>query len=132
MKGFIFLVAGLFIVGSVPCWGDDHKEECQALVTSPVANFDFGDIPEGGGNVTHSFTVHNEGDLPLLITRVIASCGCTTPEWSKEPVAPGDSSMIHVSYNPLHRPGTFHKTISVYSNGSPNPLSLTIRGNVVP
>ena len=59
--------------------------------------FDFGTIKEADGKVSHTFEVSNTGDMPLVITRVIASCGCTTPEWPKEPVAPGKKAQIKVT-----------------------------------
>ena len=66
----------------------------------------------------------------IVLTRVIASCGCTTPEWTKEPIAPGKTGDIKITYNPKDRPGPFVKTISVYSNGKTGSFILTIRGEV--
>ena len=68
--------------------------------------------------------------MPLVITRVIASCGCTTPEWPKEPVAPGKSAEIKVTFDPANRPGPFTKTISIYSNGKTGSFIMNIRGEV--
>ena len=65
-----------------------------------------------------------------MITRVIASCGCTTPEWPKAPIAPGQKGEIKVTFNPDGRPGPFAKTISVYSNGKKGSFILNIRGEV--
>lgn len=103
----------------------------KAVITSETTTHDFGTIQENGGKVSHTFVVKNEGDGPLVITRVIASCGCTTPEWTKEPIAPGKTGDVKVTYNPSGRPGQFAKTISVYSNGKTGSFILTIRGEVV-
>ena len=87
-------------------------------------------IKEADGKVSHTFEVSNTGDMPLVITRVIASCGCTTPEWPKEPVAPGKKAQIKVTFDPAGRPGPFTKTISVYSNGKTGSFIMNIRGEV--
>lgn len=102
----------------------------QAVISTDQATHDFGEIKEADGKVAHSFEIKNTGDQPLVITRVIASCGCTTPEWTKEPIAPGKSGTIAITFDPAHRPGTFSKTVSVYSNGKTGSFILTIRGDV--
>lgn len=107
------------------------QSEKQAKIEAPVTEHDFGTIKESDGKVSHIFEVKNVGDAPLVITRVMSSCGCTTPEFSKEPIAPGKSGQITVIYNPEGRVYPFVKTISVYSNGKQGPLVLTIKGEVV-
>lgn len=94
--------------------------------------YNFGTIGEADGLASHVFTIKNTGDGPLVITRVTASCGCTQPEWSKEPIAPGKTGEVKVTYNPKGRPGPFYKTISIYSNGKKGRFSLGIKGNVTP
>ena len=103
-----------------------------AITVEGDAVFDFGDIKEANGPATHAFKVKNDGGTPLVITKVVASCGCTTPDWTKEPIAPGGSGEIKVTYDPTSRPGPFTKTISVYSNGKTGSYILTIKGNVIP
>lgn len=90
----------------------------------------FGTIGENDGRATHVFTFKNTGTTPLILTNVKAGCGCTTPEWDRQPVAPGASGKITVSFDPRNRPGSFVKSITVNSNAEPSVLSLTIRGNV--
>ena len=92
---------------------------------------DFGTISEGDGPVTYVFTLKNVGNAPLVLTRVISSCGCTTPSFSKDPIAPGKEGKVTVTYDPTGRIYPFVKTISVYSNGKKGPSVLTIRGEVV-
>jgi hypothetical protein len=107
-----------------------QKEAAITVIDS--TSYDFGDIKEADGPASHTFIVMNNGELPLVISRVVPSCGCTTPDWTKEPIAPGKTGDIKVTYNPQGRPGKFVKTISVYSNGKANgSYLLTIRGNVI-
>src|SRR6478752_807102 len=74
------------------------------------SGFDFGKIPQGRP-VTHIFEIVNTGKTPLLLTNVQASCGCTTPEWSKEPIKPGATAQIKVGYNSAAE-GYFNKSIT--------------------
>ena len=94
--------------------------------------FNFGSIKEAKGLASHVFTIRNTGDVPLVITRVTASCGCTRPEWTKEPIAVGASGILKVTYNPKGRPGPFYKTITIYSNAEKPRYNLAIKGNVIP
>lgn len=102
----------------------------KAIIAAEPAFHDFGEIKEADGKVSHTFEITNRGDAPLVITRVIASCGCTTPEWTKEPIAPGKKGSVDITFDPKNRPGPFAKTISVYSNGKAGSFILTIRGEV--
>ncbi|MDP2890932.1 MAG: DUF1573 domain-containing protein [Bacteroidota bacterium] len=91
---------------------------------------DYGTFKEELGVQTVSFNFKNAGPVPLIINNVQASCGCTTPEWTRQPVAPGASGLIKVSYDPKNRPGVFNKTIRVSSNAENADVVLTILGNV--
>ncbi len=92
----------------------------------------FGKIKEEAGPAVFNFQFSNTGTIPLIIQGVEASCGCTTPEWSHEPVLPGKSGFIKVSYNPEQRPGTFTKSITVTANVPKSFRVLTISGEVIP
>ncbi len=74
------------------------------------------------------FSFTNTGKVPLILNDVKASCGCTTPEWTKEPVLPGKNGTIRVTFNPKNRPGSFSKTIQVNSNADLPVVTLAIRG----
>ena len=90
-------------------------------------SFDFGKIMQGKP-VFHDFQVVNLDTVPLVIDNVQASCGCTTPEWTREPIAPGGTSIIKVGYNSA-APGYFEKTITLmYAEGMTSMVS--IKGNV--
>jgi len=87
----------------------------------------FGKIPQGRP-ATYVFEVVNIGSIPLKLDNVQASCGCTTPEWSREAIAPGASAQIKVGYN-AHAEGAFAKTVNISYNGNQNK-TLTITGEV--
>ncbi|MCC8094410.1 MAG: DUF1573 domain-containing protein [Tannerellaceae bacterium] len=124
MKQIIFIFMAMFLtIGSLAA-------QDNAVISVKESTHDFGEIIESNGPVSHTFVVENTGDMPLVITRVVTSCGCTTPEWTKEPIAPGKSGNIAVTFDPKGRPGPFSKTISVYSNGKSGSYILTIRGDV--
>jgi hypothetical protein len=90
--------------------------------------FDFGSIPQGRP-VTHNFEVVNKSNKPLMIDNVEASCGCTTPEWTEEAIAPGATSQIKVGFN-ASSVGKFQKTITIYYGDKVK--GLTISGEVYP
>lgn len=93
-------------------------------------SFNFGLIPEEKGSVGHSFKFRNSGTAPLVITRVTADCGCTTPAWPEEAIAPGEKAEIRVLFDPIGRAGAFVKRIRVFSNAPSSPLELSISGTV--
>ncbi len=101
----------------------------QGVLKFEKESHDFGDIAEGPV-ATYNFKVTNTGTAPVVISRAMASCGCTTPEWSKDPILPGASSVIKVGYNTSGRPGAFAKTITVTSNAENSSVILRINGNV--
>lgn len=92
---------------------------------------DFGKIKEGI-IATYDFTFSNTGNQPLLLTDVRPSCGCTTPEWPKEPIQPGKTGTIRVKYNSAGRPGNFSKSITVITNIPDKTPVLFIKGVVEP
>lgn len=91
---------------------------------------DFGNVPEQGGPVTYAFEFINTGNAPIIIQDVAASCGCTTPGWSKEPIAPGGRGFVKATFTPSGAV-PFDKSLTVTSTGSPNIVTLRIRGMVV-
>ena len=99
----------------------------KAVIDFEVKTYDFGKINEEDGKATYVFTFTNRGNSPLVLNRVQASCGCTTPTYTKEPIEPGKKGIITVTYNPAGRPGVFTKTITVYSNASEEQTSRRIK-----
>ena len=94
--------------------------------------YDFGNIKEDGGPVTHVFEFTNTGDGNLVIQSAKAECGCTKPEFPEQPIAPGKKGSIKVTFHPAGRPGGFTKIVTVRCSGSPGKVNLKIRGTVVP
>jgi len=107
-------------------------QETKPIISFTQKEFDFGTFPESAGLVVHDFQFTNTGKVPLILNNVKASCGCTTPEWTKEPVLPGKSGRISVTFNPKNRPGSFSKTIQVNSNADLPVVTLVIKGVVIP
>ncbi len=111
----------------------DNSEKSGEKSNKPVIKFekttqDYGKI-QYKGDGTCTFTLKNTGKEPLLLTKVRASCGCTTPSWPKEPIKTGESDTIKVKYNTRIK-GNFSKSIRVYSNAKNSPILLRIKGQV--
>lgn len=100
------------------------------LVFTP-AEWDFGSVAEQDGPVSHTFTAENTGDKPVAILDVVSTCGCTAPEFSREPVLPGRKTTVKVTFDPANRPGVFAKELGVYSTERRKIASLTVRGRVI-
>lgn len=130
---FFLLVSGVFCAQAQ----DRQASPMSSAVTLPVAKpeviefaqleYDFGKIPQGRP-VTHTFTFRNTGNEPIAISDVHASCGCTTPEWSKDSVGAGEHATIQVGFNAATE-GAFVKPIFItYNDGETR--QLIIKGDV--
>jgi hypothetical protein len=100
------------------------------VITFTKTEHDFGQVSEGE-KVSYSFKFLNSGKSDLLISNVIASCGCTVPSFPKKPIAPGETEFINVQFDSKGRSGKFTKDITVYSNTIPNSFQLIIKGNII-
>jgi hypothetical protein len=127
MKRLLFTFTLFLLTASVVL----AQQKGASFAVEGEAVHDFGDIKEADGLVTHTFKIKNEGDAPLVITRVQASCGCTTPDWTKEPIAAGKTGEIKITYDPAGRPGPINRSASVYRNGHAGTFILQIKGNVI-
>jgi hypothetical protein len=105
-------------------------QSARAYIRFTDTEHDFGTIEEKLGPVSHEFLFSNDGTLPLVISKVQPSCGCTSPEWTNEPVIPGKLGSINVRFDPKERPGPFAKTITVFSNAENRSVVLKIKGYV--
>ena len=138
MKQFIFLVIAFASFGISNAQeskinapeSNAQLSEAKETVTADKQEHDFGTITESGGDVTCDFFIKNTGNAPIVITKVTASCGCTAPNWSKEPIAPGKQGFVKVSFNPKGQNGNFTKSLVVFTSGNPQSLRLKIKGNV--
>jgi Protein of unknown function (DUF1573) len=91
---------------------------------------DFGEIAEEGGTADFEFTFINNSGRAIKILSVQASCGCTTPGWTQQPVASGKSGFVKVSFDPRGRPGYFSKSLTATTDFDANPILLQIKGQV--
>lgn len=120
----------LFILGLasvVQAQNNSSQVAAKDVLLLKETRYDFGKIQQGKP-VTHIFEVVNAGKEPLQIENVQASCGCTTPEWSPDPIAPGRAKKITVGYNAAVK-GAFEKTITVFYNSGKTKV-LYIKGDV--
>jgi hypothetical protein len=102
----------------------------QAKIEFKELKHDFGNVKEVNGPVSHVFTFKNTGNAPLVIQNVETSCGCTSPEYTREPVLPGKSGIVKATFDPSGRPNYFDKNLTVVTNASNNRVVLGIKGNV--
>lgn len=127
MMKFNFLLSLLF-VSSIGLLAQTKN----ARITFNEEVHNFGKIAEEKGPVTTEFTFTNTGAQPLIIQNVRASCGCTSPDWTKDPVLPGKKGFVKATFNPKGRPGPFNKSITVTSNAENSKVVLIIKGEVIP
>ena len=131
-----------FLMGSTYAMAQDESEpeEKPVITLTPVGTpklimqeteHDFGTI-DAGIKVTHVFTFVNEGSAPLVISKINTPCGCTAPSWSKEPIEPGKTGEITVTFNSTGKVGTQIKTLSIIYNSEMSPTMFTIKAAVTP
>ena len=128
MKKFISLVLFLALALSKGSLG----QTVEPTISFDKETHDFGNIKEEDGKVKYDFQFTNTGGKPLLINQVRASCGCTSPDWSKEPILPGKKGFVSATYDPMNRPGPFNKSLTVVSNSTNPNVVLYIKGEVAP
>ena len=117
----VFCIVTVFGVGIV---------QGQSKIAFEKTEHNFGSFLEAAGVQTTTFKFKNTGTTPLILNEVRASCGCTTPKWTRDPVAPNGSGEITVTYDPKNRPGSFNKSITVGSNAENSSVVLIISGQV--
>ncbi|MCL2597005.1 MAG: DUF1573 domain-containing protein [Paludibacter sp.] len=106
----------------------------QPAITFTNTTHDFGDVYVTDGRVSYVFEFTNTGTEPVVISKVNPSCGCTKPDWTQTPIAPGEKGVIIAKYDPSTPTGkamVFNKTLTVVSNTGKNVV-LTIKGNQIP
>lgn len=95
------------------------------------SNFDFGNIKKGS-KVNHVYEVTNTGTNPLIISEVKPGCGCTAPDFTKEPIMPGKKGKITLSFDSANFDGAVNKYADVFANVEKAPVKLTFNANVQP
>lgn len=144
MKIFFFVSALIICIGcndkksqnrlspdliSNPASASGNEKGALPVFEFPETRFHFGEVKEGE-KVSHTFKFKNTGNADLIIADVSPSCGCTVPEWSKEPVRPGEEGKIDVTFNTAGKTGMQSKTISVLANTVPSTRVLTISAEI--
>ncbi len=119
-----FMATGFYMCGQK----SENGSPKASNIEFDTLSHSYGEIPfNGEGDYEFIFT--NTGKAPLIITHVKSTCGCTIPEWSKEPIATDETGSIRVTYD-TRRVGTFVKSIYVYSNAENGVIKLMISGKV--
>lgn len=118
------VIAALFSGGSIV----SAQNEFEHTISFDKVVHDFGDIMIADGPQECKFTMKNISAAPVVIHRVLSSCGCTEPEWTKGPVKPGDCAEIKVVFSNDQGPYPFNKSITVYVSGLSKPVILNIKG----
>jgi hypothetical protein len=125
---FLFFIAALFI--SVASMAQAPAEAATDSIVFNKLEHDYGTIEQGANGETN-FKFTNKGQTPIVLSNVKASCGCTTPEWPRNPILPGEEGVIKVKYN-TSIVGAFNKSITVSSNAKNSNVVLRVKGNVSP
>jgi len=122
-KAILFII--IFNIVSI-----GYAQQSDTTIVFKKLTHDFGSIAQDSGKVNYSFEFMNKGVHPVIVQNATTSCGCTTSGWTKEPVEPGKTGYVTVSYNP-QTITTFEKTITVkFLGGNPESIKLYIRGSV--
>ncbi|HOO97959.1 MAG TPA: DUF1573 domain-containing protein [Bacteroidales bacterium] len=103
----------------------------QPMIKLSSNEHDFGTFKEESGVQKHDFIVTNTGNAPLVIQNIVTSCGCTQPEWTRQPIPAGATGKVTALYDPRGTWGKFNKTLTVYTNARPQVTVLVIKGEVV-
>lgn len=141
MKMKIYLLIPVLAILFASCGGDSKKTELTTDIVNlnkgeaPVMTFekelhDFGKITQGE-KVSYIFKFKNTGKSSLIISSASASCGCTVPEYSKEPIAPGADGQVEVKFNSESKQGVQSKTVTLVTNCEPNNVMIKIAAEVI-
>jgi Protein of unknown function (DUF1573) len=122
MKKVLFLFA--FVLMAAVSYG-------QGKIAFKTEKHDFGKVEEGV-TLSHDYEFTNTGSVPVVISNVQPSCGCTTPFWTKEPIMPGKTGKVTASFNTVGRGGNQNKTLTVLSNSEVPSITLSFSVQVEP
>lgn len=129
MKKSLVIMVMMFLA-SLSIQAQETPAAPQDSIIFESTTHDYGTIVQSSdGSCEFKFT--SKGKAPIVLNDVKASCGCTTPEWTRTPVAPGQKGIIKVTYN-TNNVGSFTKSVTINSNAKNSPVVLIIKGNVTP
>ncbi|MTI29372.1 DUF1573 domain-containing protein, partial [Xanthovirga aplysinae] len=120
---FLLLLVGLYYTA---------KGQKKPSINFETASFDFGVIRESEGGKSHRFEFKVLKNKKVYLSKVEASCGCTTPSWSTDTLSSGEKGFVEIYYDPTNRAGNFKKNVEVFTSVDEKPFVLTISGKVVP
>lgn len=129
----IFLLAAALLLGIAA--GARTPKGQKVGVAFETTVYEFGNVNEEGEPVRHTFSYTNTGNSPLAILWAKASCGCTTPEYQRKPLKPGEKAEVKVTFNPKGQAGEVNKDIRLRfrnGNGKSEEIVLHLKGVVIP
>jgi hypothetical protein len=127
---FLILAVLLFGVSQLEAQvNTDSLPKARLLIKTDT--YDFGYI-ETGEKTSHTFQFENVGNAPLIIDKVLTTCGCTVPEWTKEPISPGNSGQVKVVFDSTGKMGRQNKIITIRSNNTEGDVRLILSGMIIP
>lgn len=131
MKQITLLAALVFTIFIAFGQEAEEKKENGPKISFEDTLHDYGEI-QLGSDGAFEFVFTNTGNEPLILSKPRSSCGCTVPSWPKEPILPGETNNIKVTYN-TNKAGSFNKTVTVYSNAKSGSgtVVLRIKGKVL-
>ncbi len=129
MKKLTLLFLSLICINLL--YAQESTNTDAAVISFSEESFDFGDI-EQGEKVKHVFKFENKGKAPLILSNVLTQCGCTATNWPRDPIAPGKSGEIEVSFNSAGKMGVQNKVVTIVSNASNSREKVNITTNVTP
>jgi hypothetical protein len=125
----LMLAAPALTMAQAPAAAPAAEKKNGAVLTPDESKFEFGTVKQGDV-VDHTFTFRNTGTEPLVISNVAASCGCTTPEYTKDPIQRGATGKITARFNTAGKMGQQNKTLTVNSNNVGGDVYLTLSGTI--
>ena len=132
MKRFVVLLLLLFVMPAAWAQTDSKAESGGAAIRLHEVHHNFGDVARRGGDLVYELHYKNEGDQPLVLTRVVSSCSCLKAHFQHRPLKAGDEGVIRIVYEPQKsEPGAFSKVIQIYSNSSSGRVIFTVQGNAL-
>ena len=132
MKKIVLMFAVVISVLAVSAQQQEEETDVNgAKITFKNTTHEYGEIYVGSDG-SYAFEFTNTGNEPLILSKPRSSCGCTVPAWPKEPILPGETNEIKVTYN-TRKAGPFNKTVTIFSNAkNKKSVVLRIKGKVIP